>query len=91
MKVPKVNYKKAAVKAKDYELKIEFNGIPRNVFECGEKIPVKVVSQKKTPFKVEAVDQNGTVFSNMDTSLWKEGEYTIRCIAGGKKVAEKKI
>ena len=91
VKVPKVNYKKAAVKAKDYELKIEFNGIPRNVFECGEKIPVKVVSQKKTPFKVEAVDQNGTVFSNMDTSLWKEGEYTIRCIAGGKKVAEKKI
>ena len=91
VKVPKVNYKKTAVKAKDYELKIEINGVPRTVFECGETIPVKVVTQKRVPFKVEAADSNGKIFTNLNTALWKEGEYTVRCIAGGKKVAEKKI
>lgn len=89
--VPKVNYKKAAEAVKDFELKIECNGVPRSVFECGETIPVKVIAKKQTAYTVEAVDSEGNVFRNFDTTLWKEGEYTIRCMVGGKKAAEKKI
>ncbi|MBO7328067.1 MAG: hypothetical protein J6W00_04765, partial [Lentisphaeria bacterium] len=92
VKVPKVNYKKPAVVAKNYELKIGYNNIPRSVFEIGEVIPVEVVTKNVTPYKVVAVDANGTVFNTLNTTLWKEGEYTIRCTdQNGKTVAEKKI
>lgn len=89
--VPKVNYKKRAEAVKDYKLQVEHNKIPRSVFERGETIPLKVISRKNTPFKVIAVDSTGTIFNNLNTALWKEGEYTLRCIVNGKTVDEKKI
>ncbi|MBQ9772106.1 MAG: hypothetical protein IJW23_09825 [Lentisphaeria bacterium] len=90
LSVPKVNYKKRSA-VKDYVLKAEYNGVPRSVFERGETISVKVATQKKSPFKVVAVDSDGTVLPDLNTELWKEGEYTLRCLVNGKTVAEKKI
>ena len=90
-KVPKVDYKAKPAPKKEYELKTEYGKVPRSVFQCGETIDAKVVTTNKTPYKVVAVDADGKVFTDLNTTYWKEGDYTLRCIAGGKTVAEKKI
>ena len=90
--VPKVDYAERNDNAKDFEIVIERGGVPRSVFEQGETIPAKVVAKNAdAQYGVEAIGPDGERMVGLDTTLWKECEYTIRCVSGGKTVAEKKV
>lgn len=88
--VPKVDYREKKT-VKDFEIKIAFNNVPRTVFECGETIPVKVVTVKNVPYKLDLQDADGKIFNTFNTSLLKEGEYTVRCLVNGKVCDSKKV
>ena len=89
--VPKVDYREKKAPQKDFEIKTTINNIPRNIFECGETIPVTVITNKKDAYKIDAVDEKGNVFKDLNTALWKEGYYTIRCTVNGKIKDSKQI
>ncbi|MBQ7649473.1 MAG: hypothetical protein IJS15_00855, partial [Victivallales bacterium] len=76
--VPKVDYAEKKEDVKDFEIVIERGGVPRSAFEQGEAIPVKVEAKNDgARFSVEAVGPNGERMAGLETTLWKEGEYTI--------------
>ena len=91
VKVPRVDYKEKKQPAKDFALNIAINNIPRNVFECGETIPVKVVTTKNLAYKIKVTDDKGFELKNLNTKLWKEGFYTIECIVNNQVKDTKKI